>query len=133
MMYLNKTVYILTASILLLACKKENQTNGELIFRTGKNEYGIIMKDRNASKKKGLRSCQDCHGRTGGNFFNRKESIKYSDLIDPKLREVPYTDSLLIRFLDQELKSDGSPAETGIVWNMSNKDKRDLIEFLKTL
>lgn len=60
-------------------------------------------------------------------------SIKYKDLSDPSLRETPYTDSLVIRFLDHELKSDGTKAKTGVAWRMGNKDKQDLLSFLKTL
>jgi hypothetical protein len=118
--------------ISILSCKKE-RSNGELIFRTGKNEKGEIMQDLAASEKKQLNSCQDCHGRTGGNILNRKGSVKYKDLADGSLREIPYNDSLIFRFLDHELKSDGTAARTGVIWRMNTKDKQDLVAFLKTL
>lgn len=60
-------------------------------------------------------------------------SIRFRDLSDPGKHEVPYTDELMKRFLDHELKSDGTPANTGVAWNMSEADKDDLIAFLKTL
>ena len=118
---------------ILTSCEKEYDSNGETIFRTGKNLKGEMMQDRNSSQRNAIYSCQDCHGRTGGNIINKDESIKYKDLIDPALRIVPYNDELIKRFLDEELKSDGTKANTGIVWKMSDKDKTDLIEFLKTL
>jgi hypothetical protein len=116
-----------------VGCKKENVTNGETIFRTGKNLDGKVMMDVNASERKFQAGCQDCHGRNGGNRINRKESIKYSDLTDASLRDQPYNDSLIIRFIDQRIKSDGTPGNTGVIWKMGAQDKRDLLEFLKTL
>ena len=86
-----------------------------------------------ARSSRPLSGCQDCHGRRGGNLLNRDESIKYKDLSNPKLHRVPYTEVLLERFLDEETKSDGSAANTGIVWEMGASDKADLIAYLKTL
>lgn len=43
---------IFSFCMLLFACKKESRSNGETIFRTGKNKEGIEMQDRNASEKK---------------------------------------------------------------------------------
>jgi hypothetical protein len=47
--------------------------------------------------------------------------------------KIPYTDELFFRFLDNETKSDGKTAETGVVWKMTEKDKIDLLAYLKTL
>jgi hypothetical protein len=118
---------------ILPACKKEKLSNGESIFRTGKNLDGKVMMDVKASERKIQASCQDCHGRNGGSVLNRKESIKYKDLTDPSLRDYPYNDSLIERFIDQRIKSNGSAANTGVVWKMGKQDKIDLLEFLKTL
>ncbi|HEX8515790.1 MAG TPA: hypothetical protein VF868_06280 [Bacteroidia bacterium] len=120
-------------TVTLLSCGKEERSNGELIYRTGRNLEGETMLDRKGSQLKLAESCQDCHGRTGGNFLNRKESIRYKDLSDPSLRDIPYNDSLIFRFLDHELKSDGSRAITRVKWKMNNRDKKDLVNFLKSL
>jgi hypothetical protein len=118
--------------VIIHGCKKEI-TNGETIFRTGKNLDGKVMMDINASEKKIQASCQDCHGINGGNILNRKGSIKYKDLVDPSLPDQPYNDSLIMRFIDLRIKSDGSAANTGIMWKMGKQDKQDLLSFLKTL
>jgi hypothetical protein len=128
-----KTAAVFLILMTLLSCRKETPSNGELIFRTGKNKEGERMLDRKGSELKFVQGCQDCHGRTGGNFLNRKESVKYKDLTDPSLREIPYNDSLIFRFLDHELKSDGSKAITRVKWKMNIRDKKDLIDFLKRL
>lgn len=127
---------IIASSLLMLtvtSCRKEERSNGELIFRTGRNTDGKSVLDQNASVIKLVQGCQDCHGRNGGNILNRKESIKYKDLTDPSLRDIPYNDSLIVRFLNEELKSDGSTAKTGVVWKMDARDQQDLISFLKSL
>lgn len=113
-------------------------TNGESIFKTGKNLAGEVMQDMEKSEMSGmLHSCAHCHGESAQGKPNRRMgptgSIKFKDLSDVKLHGVPYTDELFIRFLDTELKSDGTTALTGVVWKMSEKDKNDLLAYLKTL
>lgn len=126
-------VVVVVISLFLNGCQKEeNMSNGEYIFRTGKNKEGKVLMDLSRSQRPPS-ACQDCHGRSGGNILNRDESIKYKDLTNPKLHKIPYTDALLERFLDEELKSDGSVANTGVVWSLSASEKADLIAFLKTL
>jgi len=63
----------------------------------------------------------------------RAPSIRFQDLSDPTQYAVPYTEDLLKRFLDQEIKSDGTHANTGVAWKMSVQDEDDLIIFLKIL
>jgi hypothetical protein len=116
----------------LMACKKP-QSNGETIFRTGKNIRGEIVVFKMRGDLKLVTSCQDCHGRSGGNMINRKESIKFSDLSNPKLHAVPYNDSLIKRFLATKIKSDGIRADGAADTDMSDQDKNDLIQFLKML
>ena len=106
-------------------------TNGEKIYRKGKNKSGEVLLDKDASRIKIAKSCQTCHGRHGDAM--RSVSISYSYLSDPGNFEVPYTDSLLFRFLDQDLRSDGSKADIGVIWKMSDSDKKDLVAYLKTL
>jgi hypothetical protein len=114
------------------ACKKE-RSNGETIFRTGKNINGEIVVFRKSGENKIATACEDCHGRGGGNILNKDESIKYKDLSNPKLRKISYNDSLIKRFLEEKLKSDGSPANSPAFTKMNEQDKNDLIQFLKAL
>jgi mono/diheme cytochrome c family protein len=112
--------------------------NGKSIFKYGKNIQGEYLQDLNNSEMSGMyHSCTQCHGDDGSGKPWRKRgptgSIKFKDLSDVNLHAVPYTSELLVRFIDKELKSDGSKAHTGVAWKMSEKDKTDLIEYLKTL
>ncbi len=112
--------------------------NGESIFNTGLNLKGEVVQDMDKSDMSGMvHSCSHCHGDMGEGKPNRKMgptgSIKFKDLSDAGLHSVPYTEDLLKRFLDEEIMSDGTKAKTGVIWKMSDKDKNDLIEYLKTL
>ena len=106
-------------------------TNGETIYKTGRNSEGEELLDKRNSFIKITGSCKTCHGKNGDRMKN--SSIKFSDLSNPAKFPVPYTDSLFFRFLDHDLKSDGSKANIGVIWKMSTKDKTDLLEYLKTL
>ena len=122
----------LFALLLFISCnKKIYPTNGETIYRTGKNKQGIELLDKGASQITIFKSCQSCHGKKGNRTNNCV--IKYAALTNPNLHSVPYTDSLFFRFLDDDLKSDGTKPNTGVIWKMSDQDKKDLIGFLKTL
>lgn len=113
-------------------CSKEIYLSaGETIYRTGKNKEGKKLLDKEHSQITFVKSCQGCHGREGER--NRKCSVKWSSLSDPEKHRVPYTDSLFFRFLNEDLKSDGSHAETGVHWNLSLEDKKDLLDYLKKL
>jgi cytochrome c len=130
-----KIFVLLALGIILVVggCKKETfNSNGETIFRTGKNLNGEGLQDLAASDMKMLHSCVNCHG-SNGKGTKSNPSITFSDLSNPALHTIPYNDSLLIRFLDHELKSDSTAANTGVVWRMSSAEKTDLIAFLKTL
>lgn len=114
-------------------------TNGEAIFRTGRNLQGIILQDLARSQMPMPHSCSSCHGfdgagsMMGGMMGSAVPSIRFRDLVDPRLRRVPYTEEALMRFLDDEVKPDGTAANTGVAWRVSARDKADLIAFLKTL
>ena len=113
-------------------------TNGETIFRTGKNQEGVVIQDLARSQMSMMgHGCVNCHGSDGGGGMRMMgrtvPSIKFKDLADPAKHQVPYTEALIKRFLDEELKSDGTPAQTGVAWRLSEQDKEDLIAFLKTL
>jgi hypothetical protein len=108
-----------------------NKSNGESIYTTGKNLQGEKMLDKSASRIKIVRSCKNCHGANGDKI--KDASIKFSDLSDPSKHLIPYNDSLFFRFLDDDLFSDGTKANIGVIWKMSDEDKRDLLDYLKTL
>ena len=116
---------------------KVYSTNGETIFRTGKNKDGVIIQDIEKSQMKMPHACVSCHGNDGKGgmmmMMRTVPSIKFKDLSDPSKYTVPYTEELVKQFLDKELKSDSTIARTGVAWKMSESDKNDLISFLKTL
>ncbi|MBL7773613.1 MAG: hypothetical protein JNM95_12175 [Chitinophagaceae bacterium] len=120
----------------LVGCKKVTYaTNGETIFKTGKNKSGKVLQNIDKSSMKMAHSCSSCHGNdgSGGSMMENTPSIKYNDLTNPALHNIPYTEELIKRFLDHELKSDSTVANTGVVFEMDETDKNDLITFLKTL
>jgi hypothetical protein len=120
------------AAIVITSCStKIFPTNGETIYRTGKNTSGDKLLDKSASRIKIAKSCITCHGKNGDRM--NSVSIKFSYLSDPNNYAVPYNDTLFFRFLDQDLKSDETKANIGVIWKMSDKDKKDLLEYLKTL
>ncbi|MES2747371.1 MAG: hypothetical protein V4648_03270 [Bacteroidota bacterium] len=63
----------------------------------------------------------------------RTVSIKFSQLSNPNNYNVPYNDSLFYRFLDHDIKSDGTKVNSGVSWKMNQQDKKDLLDYLKTL
>jgi hypothetical protein len=129
---MKNSVIILIATFIVISCSRQTYAgSGETIYRTGKNATGQSLLDKQHSSIRIFKSCQGCHGKTGDRL--RSCTIKWSHLSDPAKMEVPYTDSLFNRFIDHDLKSDGSEAKTGVHWKMSEQEKRDLIVFLKTL
>ena len=120
------------ATIFITACnKKIYEDNGESIYKTGRNIEGKTMLDKSASRIKMVNSCKTCHGKNGDAM--KRASIKFSDLSNNKYFSVPYNDTLFFRFLDHDLRSDGTKADIGVIWKMSNKDKIDLLRYLKSL
>lgn len=111
--------------------KKEYAGNGEKIYKTGRNTEGMLVLDKAASRITIIKSCQTCHGKHGNAM--KRVSIRFADLSNPANHAVPYTDSLFFRFLDHDLKSDGSRANIGVIWKMGDRDKQDLLAYLKTL
>lgn len=106
-------------------------TNGETIYNTGKNLQGENLLDKNASRIKMTLSCKTCHGKNGTRMNG--VSIQFSSLSNPADYSVPYNDSLFFRFLDHDLKSNGRKANIGVIWKMNDPDKKDLLDYLKTL
>lgn len=113
--------------------------NGKSIFLSGYNLEGVALQNLQLSEKSGMvHGCAQCHGQDGKGKFrgggaNQTGSIRYEDLTNPNLHAIPYTDALIRRFIDSETKSDGTHAQTGVVYVMSESDKSDLISYLKVL
>jgi cytochrome c553 len=118
-------------SLIIISCNRQFASNGETIYRTGKNSHGDKMIDKSASRIKLVNRCVTCHGKEGNRM--KSTSIRYADLANPALHNIPYTDALFFRFLDEDLKSDGTKANIGVIWKMSDRDKKDLLAYLKTL
>ena len=118
--------------LILISCTKKTYTsNGERIYKTGKNVRGEKLLNKEASRIKIMSSCQTCHGKSGARMKNL--SIQFSYLSNPDYFSAPYTDSLFFRFLDEDLKSDGTKANIGVIWNMTDSYKKDLLDYLKRL
>ena len=128
---LSKIIFILALLFSISCSKKTYETNGETIYKTGKNLTGESLLDRDASKIKFIKSCVFCHGKQG-NAMN-KVNLQWKFLSNPTNLSVPYTDELFYRFLDHDLKSDGTKAAIGLIWKMNNQDKKDLLEYIKAL
>ncbi len=125
-------ITISTTLFITASCSKQTfLTNGETIYMTGKNLNGEKMLDRGASRIKIANSCKTCHGKSGDRM--NSVSIKFSYLSNSNNFAVSYTDSLFFRFLDHDLKSDSTKANIGVIWKMNNQDKKDLLQYLKTL
>jgi hypothetical protein len=128
----SKTYLLILATLLLLSCSKQIfLTNGETIYKTGKNKSGKKLLDKGNSRIKIVNSCKTCHGKSGDKM--NSISIKFSYLSNSKNFSVPYNDSLFYRFLDHDIKSDGRKANIGVIWKMNDNDKKDLLDYLKTL
>lgn len=123
--------FILLTTLLFSCSNRIFLTNGETIYKTGKNLNGEKLLDRPNSRIKIVNSCITCHGKNGDKMNG--VSIKFSYLSNPNNFSVPYTDSLFFRFLDHDLKSDGTKANIGVIWKMNDKDKKDLLNYLKIL
>ena len=120
------------SAILILSCSNQiYSTNGEAIYTTGKNLNGEKMLDKKASRIRIAHSCKTCHGKNGDAM--KKVSIKFSYLSSPDNFSIPYTESLFFRFIDHDLKSNGTKANIGVIWRMKEQDKKDLLEYLKIL
>ena len=128
----DKICYMLFIAFVVLSCNKKTcVSNGEKIYKTGKNLQGERMLDKAASRIKIVSSCEGCHGKNGDRM--NSVAIKFSYLSDPAKFSIPYNDSLFYRFLDKDVNSNGAKANIGVIWKMSDEDKKDLLAYLKTL
>lgn len=89
----------------------------------------------------GMRSCAFCHGADGKGRRVRMlmwtydvPDIRYSTLTAVRDNETPYTDELIKQAITQGIDADGKRLEAPMpVWQMSDSDLNDLLEYLKTL
>jgi hypothetical protein len=128
---MKKTIFLLTLFFTAACSRAVITSNGQAIYTTGKNSRGERALDENSSRITFINSCAGCHGKSGTRMAGL--SIRFSDLSDPNRFAVPYNDSLFFRFLDEDLKSDGTKANIGVIWKLSDDDKKDLLDYLKTL
>ena len=126
------TLAVLLVIVIGSGCaNKLYTTNGESIYMSGMDLTGRPLLDKEYSEITLFKSCNGCHGPSGTRI--KSCNVQWSYLTDSSKLDVPYTEELFIRFLDEDLKSDGSKARTGVHWQMTVQDKSDLIEYLKTL
>jgi len=119
------------------------QSNGERIYFTATSDSGkpIIASMGAMTMRGGMMSCAFCHGATGKGGAGRMmmwvyeaPDIRYSSLIAGHEGEKPYTDKLIKRAIISGLDSDGERLDPPMpLWQMSDEDLNDLIEFLKSL
>src|SRR5579859_840894 len=98
-----------------------NLQNGKDIFVTGFDAQGTDVLDLAASTMKMQMGCGSCHGSDGRGMtmpMMSTPSIRWADLSSATLHSPPYDQPLFFRFLDTEEKSNGAPAQTGVVWKM---------------
>jgi cytochrome c oxidase subunit 2 len=116
------------------------QSNGERIYFTATSNSGkpIISSIGAMTMRGGMMSCAACHGVDGKGgrgrmmmwTFNASD-IRYSSLTSG---EKPYTDELIKRAIAEGLDSEGKRLEPPMpVWQMSDSDLNDLLEYLKSL
>lgn len=116
------------------------QSNGERIYFTATSNSGkpIISSIGAMTMRGGMMSCAACHGADGKGgrgrmmmwTFNASD-IRYSSLASG---EKPYTDDLIKRAITEGLDSEGKRLKPPMpVWQMSDNDLNDLLDYLKTL
>lgn len=119
------------------------KSNGERIYFTATSDSAqpIIASTGQMTMQRGMMSCAECHGPDGKGGAGRMmmwsfeaPDIRYSALIAGHDEEQPYTEELIKRAITKGIDSDGSRLEPPMpVWQMSEADLNDLMEFLKTL
>lgn len=94
------------ATMSMMGSQPVFQTNGETIFRTGRNLQGVTLQDLARSRMSMPHSCASCHGADGtggmpGSMMGSGvPSTQFRDLSDPRQHAVPYTEESLTRRLN---------------------------------
>jgi len=119
------------------------KSNGERIYFTATSDSGnpIIATTGHMTMHGRMLSCAACHGTDGKGRAGRMmmwsfeaPDIRYSTLTAGHDEEQPYTDDLIKRAITKGIDSDGKRLESPMpVWQMSEADFNDLVDFLKTL
>jgi len=126
------------------------QNNGERIYFTATSDSGkpIFASMGMTAMQDETISCATCHGANGKGGSGRMmmwefraPDIRYSTLISGNHtghghegNETPYTDELIKRAITEGIGSDGDRLEQPMpIWQMSDKDLNDLLDYLKTL
>jgi hypothetical protein len=118
------------------------KSNGERIYFTATSDSGKpIISSIGTMAMSGMMSCATCHGADGKGGRGRMmmwifdaPDIRYSTLTAGHDNETPYTDELIKRAIKQGVDSEGKRLEPPMpVWQMSDSDLNDLLEYLKTL
>ena len=75
----NKTgCAIIFLVLVIVSCtKKIYKTNGETIYKTGRNLQGEKMLDKTASRIKIIKSCQGCHGKNAVNVEHAVRRVNH--------------------------------------------------------
>ncbi len=123
------------------------KSNGERIYFTATSDSGkpILATMGVMTMQSGMMSCASCHGADGKGGYVRMmmwsfkaPDIRYTTLTTEGHgehgNETPYTDELIKRAITQGIDSEGKRLDPPMpVWQMSEEDLNDLIEYLKTL
>ncbi|MCZ7392322.1 MAG: cytochrome c [Candidatus Methanoperedens sp.] len=118
------------------------KSNGERIYFTATSNSGKpIISSIGTMAMRGMMSCAACHGVDGKGGRGRMmmwtfdaSDIRYSTLTAGGGNETPYTDELIKRAITQGVDADGKRLEPPMpVWQMSDSDLNDLLEYLKSL
>ena len=115
-------------------------SNGERIYFTATSDSGkpIYASTGQMNMHGGMISCANCHGPDGKGragrmmmWYFEAPDIRYSSLTND---EKPYTDELIKRAITKGIDPDDKRLEPPMpVWQMTDEDLNDLVEFLKTL
>ncbi len=122
-------------------------SNGETIYLTGYNDQNERIPFDGGPMWLSAHGggCVECHGPSGRGgqpvmmLRATPADIRYQSLISGKYDPsgeagTPYTDETIIRAVRQGLDPDDKPLDPGMPrWQMTDKDVRDVIEYLKTL
>jgi cytochrome c oxidase subunit 2 len=122
--------------------RSDFKSNGERIYFTATSDSGRpIISSIGTMTMGGMMSCAVCHGADGKGGWGRMmmgtfdaPDIRYSTLTAGGGNETPYTDELIKRAITKGVDADGKRLEQPMpVWQMSDSDLNDLLDYLKTL
>jgi cytochrome c oxidase subunit 2 len=134
--------------LIALSCGVQHySSNGKMIYETGYNDQNERIPFEGGPMWLSAHGggCANCHGPDGRGgrpvmMLNAiPADIRYESLISGRYDTsgeagTPYTDELIIRAIRQGIDPDGEPLDLGMPrWQMSDKDVRDVVDYLKLL